>query len=79
MHFFSGTALAPASLMQGLKLLLKINGSIGTTKQAAEKLVTRCWCRRLKADSEPETNGLNAGLKASSTENAICGEFFSSL
>jgi hypothetical protein len=39
----------------------------------------RLVCRRLKADSEKETDGLDAGLKASTTRKRASVDFFRNL
>jgi hypothetical protein len=51
----------------------------GLTEQVAGQFILRLPCRRLEADSKPEIKGLDAGLKASSTQNLTALEFFSSL
>jgi len=52
---------------------------IGTTKQAAEKLILRPCVPPAKANSDAKINGLDAGLKASSTRTKPGHDFFSSL
>ena len=53
-------------------------GELGSArrKEAAEKLLMRPVCRRLKADSEKKINAFNASLKASTTRKPRSGLLF---